>query len=39
MTADEIAWVDAYHAKVLAALTPRLSGRELEWLKEATLPL
>jgi Xaa-Pro aminopeptidase len=44
MTADEIAWVDGYHAQVWNAVAPRLEsegGNEeaLAWLKEACSPL
>lgn len=39
LTADEIAWVDAYHAKVRALLSPRLEGEDLAWLERETAPL
>ncbi len=39
LTADEIAWVDAYHAKVRALLSPRLAGEDLAWLERETAPL
>lgn len=39
LTADEIAWVDAYHAKVREVLSPRLSGDDLAWLERETQPL
>jgi hypothetical protein len=39
MSDKEMAWVDAYHRQVWEALSPRLSGEELEWLREATSPL
>jgi Xaa-Pro aminopeptidase len=39
LTADEIAWVDGYHAKVRALLSPRLDGADLAWLERETLPL
>lgn len=39
LTADEIAWVDAYHAKVRAILSPRLSGDDLAWVERETAPL
>jgi Xaa-Pro aminopeptidase len=39
LTADEIAWVDAYHAKVRALLAPRLDGEDLAWLERETAPL
>ncbi|OBV11046.1 aminopeptidase P family protein [Erythrobacter dokdonensis] len=39
LTASEIAWVDAYHAKVREVLSPRLSGDDLAWLERETQPL
>ncbi|MGM9853251.1 MAG: aminopeptidase P family protein [Muribaculaceae bacterium] len=40
MTADEIAWVNDYHARVRATLTPLLANEaEREWLAAATRPL
>jgi Xaa-Pro aminopeptidase len=39
LTADEIAWVDAYHAKVRALLAPQLSGEVLAWLERETAAL
>lgn len=39
MTKEEIAWVDAYHAKVRSRLTPFLNAEEAEWLKAKTEPL
>lgn len=39
LTADEIAWFDAYHAEVRAKLTPQLDADEAAWLAEATAPL
>lgn len=39
LTAEEVAWVDAYHAKVRALLSPLLEGEELEWLERETQPL
>ena len=39
LTADEIAWLDAYHAKVRALLSPRLEGDDLAWLERETQPL
>jgi len=39
LTADEIAWVDGYHAQVRAVLAPRLSGEDLAWLERETAPL
>lgn len=39
LTAEEIAWVDAYHAKVREILSPRLEGEDLAWLERETAPL
>jgi Xaa-Pro aminopeptidase len=36
---DEIAWLDAYHARVEAELGPTLQGEEREFLAEACKPL
>ncbi|MBB4210941.1 Xaa-Pro aminopeptidase [Rhodothalassium salexigens DSM 2132] len=39
LTADERAWVDAYHARVRAALSPHLPADTAAWLAEQTAPL
>ncbi|MCX9147517.1 aminopeptidase P family protein [Erythrobacter sp. WG] len=39
LTAEEIAWVDAYHAKVRELLSSRLAGDDLAWLERETQPL
>lgn len=39
MTDEEIEWVNNYHAKVRARLTPLLSAEEAAWLKAKTEPL
>jgi Xaa-Pro aminopeptidase len=39
LTADEIAWVDAYHARVREVVGPRLTGEDLAWLERQTQPL
>ena len=39
LTAEEVAWVDAYHAKVREVLSPRLSGDDLAWVERETAPL
>ncbi len=39
LTAEEIAWVDGYHAKVRSLLAPRLTGDDLAWLERETQPL
>ncbi len=35
----EIEWLDAYHARVRAELTPLVDGETAAWLEEATRPL
>ncbi|HEY9109813.1 MAG TPA: aminopeptidase P family protein, partial [Roseateles sp.] len=39
MRADEIAWLNGYHATVRERLQPRVSGAALAWLLERTEPL
>ena len=39
LTADDVAWWNAYHAKVEAILAPQLDGAALDWLKTACAPL
>lgn len=39
MSDKEVQWVNDYHTQVWEALSPHLSGAELEWLREATSPL
>ncbi|MGE0714373.1 MAG: aminopeptidase P family protein [Alphaproteobacteria bacterium] len=39
LTADERAWLDGYHARVRAELTPRVDPATAAWLAEATSPL
>ncbi len=39
LDADEIAWLDGYHARVAEALAPQLSGADAAWLASATAPL
>jgi Xaa-Pro aminopeptidase len=39
LTAEEVAWMDAYHAKVRELLSPLLEGEELQWLERETQPL
>ncbi len=39
MTAAEIAWLDAYHARVCAALSPMFDAAAAEWLAGATRAL
>ncbi|MFP6745376.1 MAG: M24 family metallopeptidase C-terminal domain-containing protein, partial [Alphaproteobacteria bacterium] len=39
LTADEIAWLDGYHAEVRDSLTPLLDPDTAAWLATATHPL
>jgi Xaa-Pro aminopeptidase len=39
LTAEEIAWIDAYHARVAATLAPLLDAETRAWLEQATRPL
>ncbi len=39
LDSDEIAWLDAYHARVRRALAPTLDRRTRAWLTRATKPL
>lgn len=39
MSRDEIEWLNAYHARVFAALSPELDDEARAWLKQATAPL
>ncbi len=39
LSTDEIAWLDAYHAEVLARIGPRLSDEARDWLARACRPL
>jgi Xaa-Pro aminopeptidase len=39
MRADEIAWLNAYHATVLERLAPRVAGAALAWLQARTQPI
>ena len=36
---DEIAWLDAYHARVRETLTPLVDRETVRWLAEATQPI
>ena len=38
LTPEEIAWIDAYHARVRAEVGPRLDGETRAWLEAATRP-
>jgi Xaa-Pro aminopeptidase len=39
MSRDEIAWLDAYHARVLAEIGPLLDDADRNWLTRATAPM
>jgi Xaa-Pro aminopeptidase len=39
MTAEEIAWLDTYHARVREALAPLVDAPTREWLIRATAPI
>jgi Xaa-Pro aminopeptidase len=39
MTAQELMWLDAYHARVLQTVGPALGEAERDWLAEACAPL
>ena len=39
LSAGEADWIDAYHARVLAEVGPRVEGAALDWLEAACAPL
>jgi Xaa-Pro aminopeptidase len=39
LSKDEIAWLDAYHARVRETLAPGLDAATAQWLAEATRPI
>ncbi len=39
MTREELVWLDAYHARVLDALSPHLDAADRQWLATACAPL
>jgi Xaa-Pro aminopeptidase len=39
LQADEIAWIDAYHARVLDTIGPLVDGETRAWLEAATMKL
>ncbi len=39
LTEAEVAWWNAYHARVRAVLAPQLDGAALQWLEDACRPL
>ena len=36
---EELAWLNCYHAHVLARIAPTLSGSDLDWLQQACAPI
>ncbi|MCG8560581.1 MAG: M24 family metallopeptidase C-terminal domain-containing protein, partial [Hyphomicrobiales bacterium] len=36
LTAEETAWLDAYHARVQAEIGPSLDGTDADWLRAAS---
>lgn len=36
LTADEVNWINTYHAQVRESISPLLSGADLQWLSQAT---
>jgi Xaa-Pro aminopeptidase len=39
MTREELVWLDAYHARVVAELSPHLDNADRQWLEAACAPL
>jgi Xaa-Pro aminopeptidase len=39
LTAEELAQLDSYHARVLAVVGPQLDGAAKAWLQEVCKPL
>ena len=39
MTREEIAWLNAYHARTREVVAPGVSGETLAWLEQATRPI
>src|SRR5579884_1881838 len=39
LEAEELIWLNCYHAHVLARIGPTLAGADLEWLREACAPI
>ena len=39
LEAEELVWLNCYHAHVLAKIGPTLSGTDLEWLRAACAPI
>jgi Xaa-Pro aminopeptidase len=39
LTTEEIAWIEAYHARVFQTIGPEVDAETLRWLEAATAPL
>jgi Xaa-Pro aminopeptidase len=39
LEAEELVWLNCYHAHVLARIGPKLSGADLDWLQKACAPI
>jgi Xaa-Pro aminopeptidase len=39
LSADELKWLNDYHAQVLAKIGPQLKGEDKAWLERACAPL
>ena len=39
LTAEEVGWINAYHARVMEEVGPLLEGETLTWLRRATRPM
>jgi len=39
LDSEELVWLNCYHAHVLARIGPRLSGSDLDWLRNACAPI
>jgi Xaa-Pro aminopeptidase len=39
LSPEELAWLNDYHAQVLAKIGPRLQGDDLAWLEKACAPI
>ncbi len=36
---EELIWLNCYHAHVMARIGPKLSGADLDWLRDACAPI
>jgi Xaa-Pro aminopeptidase len=39
LAADEVAWLNAYHARVRTVITPLVDAETAKWLEGATRPI